>query len=131
MNRFVKNKSTAFLLLSWFFLAALVADSVNISDIFVPTEHFEECYAPQTLDTISPQLSVDISSPVIPQHSGFTGQKTIVLKKVLLDQDSPALSAVTFTSSHCFNLTPQEDKFSTHALFLSESLYLRNHTLLL
>ncbi len=136
MNRIVQKKSRFIVLFIYCCAIALFADGSNLTDLFsdVSTLHFEEgdgtdlANGSNVLAAVSVP-SLDLFKSLKPTCVG--GQRPAVIKRVILDQDSPSLEPVPISYATTIIPSPDEKEFSVHRIFLSESLYLQYCSLLI
>ncbi|HUL45378.1 MAG TPA: hypothetical protein VLY03_13570 [Bacteroidota bacterium] len=134
MNRFVKSRSWLFLALTSVCILCLFGDGANLTDLYTKTTtlHFEE---------VSSETGQDISIPTTFQstctfahftHRGsFSLPLVPSLKRVILDQDSPSLEAVSIFTSESHAPVPKDEAVSVPFVHYSSSLYLEHCTLLI
>jgi hypothetical protein len=127
MNVLKGPHSVVFRVASWFFLIALSCDAVNLDDLFSPSVVLHD-----DIDIVASNIHSDAESVVriFPtQHRVLVPLRVV---RLMIDQDSPALSADTIQSP--FNLLALlKDKSIAlpHPEIPSELLHLRNHALLI
>ena len=136
MNKFVQRKSLLAVGLMYFCIMALFADGSNLSDLFsnCRTIHFEE--------GDGTNLGIEagsLPSNGLPSFEFFNTlqTKTVAAKRpstishVILDQDSPFLEACSISNTITSFISPEEKKLPTYHVYLTESLYLQDCSLLI
>jgi hypothetical protein len=136
MNRFVKSRSRFSVFLISFCVLALFNDGANLTDLFSDTStiHFDEGDGLQGAEQL-------ITSGGAPGQGGFfftllhqrvaSEQHPVSARRVILDQDSPSLAAVSIVSSPSFTLNITEEKTHYRSALLDESIFLQDCSLLL
>ena len=136
MNKFAKSNSKLFITFTLVCIFALFADGANITDLFpgTTTVHFDSGDGSQIVDQV---IAASVSQDQIAEFSSTTHNgvsslpKDITTKRAILDEDSPSLAAISVSSSESFIISPQEEKWTYHTIYLSETLYLQHCTLLI
>ncbi|HYQ85694.1 MAG TPA: hypothetical protein VES59_00480 [Bacteroidota bacterium] len=136
MNKFLKSNSGLSVLLTLLCALALFNDGANLTDLFSDTTtiHFDEG---DGLPACGQSISGGNLTPSLPDflrsfhQTGISGQRPAMVKRVILDQDSPSLAAVSILSTPAFGLIVDEQKPFHRPVLLGESLYLQNCSLLL
>jgi hypothetical protein len=136
MNRFVHKKSNIGVLFIYCCVLALFTDAINFTDLFpdFSTIHFEEVnetglYTEAgSLATIAPP-SFNLFNLLQPIR--FAAKPPSTIKRILFDQDSPSLEAISISHSITSFIFPEEKRIPTHRAFLRDSLYLQYCSLLI
>jgi len=134
MNRFAKSGSRLFIVLTTICTLSLFGDSANLTDLFseITTIHFDEVTSESDNQIISPsnlQPVQSFSDFVI--HRNVSKQVPPCVKRVMLDQDSPSLEAVSIFTSETHIAVPRDAAVTVPFVFYAESLYLEHRTLLI
>ncbi len=136
MNKFIHRKSGFAVILMYFCLLALFVDGSNITDLLsnVTTLHFEEgdgISLASEAATFSANVlpSFTLLKTGVPVHIGSGNRESI--KRVILDQDSPALEPAVINHLVGNYISPEEKKIPVHSIFYSESLFLNYCSLLI
>ncbi len=136
MNKFVKSNSFLSIFLTLFCAVTLLNDGANLTDFYsnITTVHFDEVdgatTAPQAVSTLcsTPSYSSFFS---LNRKDCVSAAKTVSSTRVILDQDSPSLPAISITSSQTSCIEVEEAAIVHQPVVLAESLYLQNCSLLL
>jgi hypothetical protein len=137
MNSFVANRSTLCVLLSWFFAVAFINDAANLTDIIpqAATVHYDggECVEALAQFNALRALSSTCGSvgrEALQTHT-YCQPPIVTLRRVILDEDSPSIAAISLQTEFTFFFLPQEET-PLHRNHNSDSpLYLQNCTLLI
>ena len=134
MNRFVKSRSKLFFLFTTICILCLFGDGANLTDIYsaATTLHFDE---------VTTETGPDLSMPASFQtsctfahftHRGtFTAPLVLTLRRVILDQDSPSLEAVSIFTTESHAPAPKDEAVILPFVRYSNSLFLEHCTLLI
>ena len=134
MNRFAKSGSRLFVVLTTICILSLFGDGANLTDLFseTTTVHFDEVNNESENEITVPshfQFAQSFSDFVI--HRSVSKQVLPCIKRVILDQDSPSLEAVSIFTSETHIAVPRDAAVTVPFVLYSESLYLEHRTLLI
>lgn len=136
MNKFVQRKSYIVVIFMYCCVIALFADGSNLSDLF------SNCYTIHFEEGDGTNLGVEAGSlPAngLPSFEFFntlrpksvTAKRPNTFNHTILDQDSPSLEACSISHSITSFISPDEKKIPTYRIFVTETLYLQDCSLLI
>jgi len=132
MNKFISQRSRFSVFLCICVTIALFNDSANLTDLLpsTTTVHFEGADGPSIAAYVGNNLASTENSHSAPNTLDSRAKDTPP-HHVLLDEDSPSLAAISFTSLETISFQPQFEVRCYESVSYSDLLYLQYRKLLI